>query len=177
MILGTEVSAQGSIIEHVYNSLLKLYHNYVDVGLRGRILQCLGTTILRNPLRASLTRVIGFLFRAQPALMTAEPSAADMDAIFAAPEEEGRARLLRILQDFLVSEAAKHAAKEKGEHGRESACALAQRNSANARPKASASTTVDMEELVGNTDGFAESGWVLSMLLRALEIDNWVNLV
>ncbi|KAI0734724.1 hypothetical protein C8Q72DRAFT_321316 [Fomitopsis betulina] len=128
--------SKGSIIEHVYNSLLKLYHNYADVGLRGRILQCLG-----------------FLFRAQPALMTAEPSAVVMDAIFAAPEEEGRARLLRILQDFLVSEAAKHAAKEK----------------ANARPKTSASTTVNMEELVGNTDGFAESGVSSAIVQRYLD--------
>lgn len=56
----------------------------------------------------------GFLFRAQPALMTAEPSAKIMDSIFASPVEEARGRLLKILQDFLVSEAAKHAANEKG---------------------------------------------------------------
>lgn len=37
-----------------------------------------------------------------------------MDAIFASPEEEGRSRLLKIMQEFLVSEAAKHSAKEKG---------------------------------------------------------------
>lgn len=91
--------------------------------------------------------------------MTAEPSAAVMDAIFAAPEEEGRARLLRILQDFLVSEAAKHAAKEKGEYGKKSVTIkCTQHHSANSRPKAAASTTVNMDELVGNTDGFAESG-------------------
>jgi hypothetical protein len=56
----------------------------------------------------------GFLFRAQPTLMTLERSAIIMDAIFASHEEEGRGRLLKILQDFLVSEASKHAAKEKG---------------------------------------------------------------
>ena len=100
----------------------------------------------------------GFLFSAQPALMTAEPSAAVMDAIFVAPEEEGRARLLRILQDFLVSEAAKHAAKEKGMHRRKLVRHRADCHSANLKPKASTSTTVNMEELVGNTDGFAESG-------------------
>ena len=46
--------------------------------------------------------------------MTLERSAVIMDEIFASPEEEGRGRLLKIIQDFLVSEAAKHIAKEKG---------------------------------------------------------------
>jgi hypothetical protein len=46
--------------------------------------------------------------------MTLERSAAIMDDIFASPEEEGRGRLLRIMQEFLVSEALKHSAKEKG---------------------------------------------------------------
>lgn len=48
--------------------------------------------------------------------MTLERSALIMDEIFASPEEEGRGRLLKIIQDFLVSEAAKHIAKEKGMH-------------------------------------------------------------
>lgn len=47
--------------------------------------------------------------------MTMESSAVIMDAIFASPEEEGRGRLLKIMQDFLISEASKHSAKEKGE--------------------------------------------------------------
>lgn len=57
----------------------------------------------------------GFLFRAQPTLMTLERSAGIMDAIFASSDEESRGRLLRIMQDFLVSEAAKHAEQRKGE--------------------------------------------------------------
>jgi len=48
--------------------------------------------------------------------MTLERSAIIMDEIFASPEEEGRGRLLKVIQDFLVSEAAKHIAKEKGEY-------------------------------------------------------------
>lgn len=56
----------------------------------------------------------GFLFRAQPTLLTAESSATIMDAIFSSDEEEGRTRLLRIMQDFLVSEADKHATEQKG---------------------------------------------------------------
>ena len=46
--------------------------------------------------------------------MTAEPSAKIMDAIFESPQEEIRGRLLKILQDFLIAEATKHAANEKG---------------------------------------------------------------
>jgi cohesin loading factor subunit SCC2 len=46
--------------------------------------------------------------------MTMERSALVMDEIFASSEEEGKGRLLKIIQDFLVSEASKHSAKEKG---------------------------------------------------------------
>lgn len=56
----------------------------------------------------------GFLFRAQPSLMTLDSSATIMDGIFSSTDEESRGRLLRIMQEFLVSEAAKHTAKEKG---------------------------------------------------------------
>ncbi|CCM06130.1 uncharacterized protein FIBRA_08379 [Fibroporia radiculosa] len=126
---------KGSIIEHVYWSLLSLYNKYGDAGLRGRILQCLG-----------------FLFRAQPALMTTDASANIMDAIFASPEEEARGRLLKIMQEFLMSEAAKHAAKEK----------------ASAKLKG-AIGDVNMDELVGNTDGFAESGVSSAVVQRYLD--------
>lgn len=37
-----------------------------------------------------------------------------MDTIFASDEGDNRARLLKLLQEFLVSEATKHAAMEKG---------------------------------------------------------------
>ena len=36
---------QGSVIEHVYMCLLKLYEKYSDQGLRSRILQCLGMVV------------------------------------------------------------------------------------------------------------------------------------
>lgn len=75
--------------------------------------------------------------------MTLESSAMIMDATFASQEEEGRARLLKIMQEFLVSEAAKHTQKEKSKAGVKSKTAV---------------TDVNMEELVGNTDGFADSG-------------------
>ncbi|RDB15317.1 Protein rad9 [Hypsizygus marmoreus] len=126
--------SQGPIVEHIYNSLLQLYEKYDNSSLRGRILQCLG-----------------FLFRAQPTLMTMEPSSTIMDAIFASPEEEARGRLLKIMQEFLVSEAAKHAAKEK-ETGK-----------GKGKP-----TEVNMDELVGNTDGFADSGVSSAIVQRYL---------
>jgi hypothetical protein len=47
-------------------------------------------------------------------LMTVDYSAKIMDEIFTSGSEESQARLLKIIQDFLVSEAAKHSAKEKG---------------------------------------------------------------
>ena len=94
---------------------------------------------------------VGFLFRAQPALMTAEPSAKIMDAIFSSPQEETRGRLLKILQDFLIAEATKHAANEKA--------------SASTKGKGAAGK-VNMEELIGNTDGFADSGYVAQALLE-----------
>ncbi|KAH8077046.1 hypothetical protein BXZ70DRAFT_709469 [Cristinia sonorae] len=127
---------KASIIEHVYRSLVALYDKYSDTGLRGRILQCLG-----------------FLFRAQPTLLTAEPSAAIMDAIFASEEDDGRTRLLRIMQDFLVSEADKHSTERKDK----------------AKAKANASTDVNMQELVGNTDGFADSGVSSAIVQRYIE--------
>ncbi|KIJ14913.1 hypothetical protein PAXINDRAFT_163151 [Paxillus involutus ATCC 200175] len=115
--------SEGPVVEHIYNSLLALYAKYNDSGLKGRILQCLG-----------------FLFRAQPTLMTLEQSAGIMDAIFESPDEESRGRLLRIMQDFLVSEVAKHAEQQKG----------------SAQKKGDG--VVDVAELVGNTEGFADSG-------------------
>ncbi|KAG0704778.1 hypothetical protein DFH29DRAFT_981273 [Suillus ampliporus] len=113
----------GPIVEHIYKSLLELYEKYDDIGLKGRILQCLG-----------------FLFRAQPTLMTLGRSASIMDDIFHSSDLESRGRLLRIMHDFLVSESMKHHEEQKG------------------GAKGKQGDVVDMAELVGNTDGFADSG-------------------
>jgi len=127
---------QASVTEHIYSSLITLYEKYSDNGLRGRILQCLG-----------------FLFRAQPTLLTAESSAVIMDAIFASAEEDGRTRLLRIMQDFLMSEADKHSIEQKDK----------------AKSKAKANGDVNMQELVGNTDGFADSGVSSAIVQRYMD--------
>lgn len=46
--------------------------------------------------------------------MTLDTSATIMDAIFSSPEEEARGRLLKIMQDFLITESTKHSVQEKG---------------------------------------------------------------
>lgn len=56
--------------------------------------------------------------------MTMERSSTIMDAIFASSEEESRGRLLKIMQDFLTSEASKHSAKEKGSDNSFSICCM-----------------------------------------------------
>ena len=110
--------SEDSVMSHVYSTLLQLYGLYTDPGLRGRLLQCLGKSninvIIIYVFLNSIHSYKGFLFRAQPTLMTLESSATMMDAIFSSPEEESKGRLLKIMQDFLISESSKHMAQEKG---------------------------------------------------------------
>ncbi|KAF7288130.1 Sister chromatid cohesion protein [Mycena chlorophos] len=120
----------GPIVEAVFDSFVKLYGKYHDASFRIRLLSCLGC-----------------LYRAQPTLMTTERSAEIMDDIFQSNDEERRGRLLKMFQEFLMSEAEKHAAKQKDTAA----------TAAKTKGKATA-TDVNMEELVGNTDGFADSG-------------------
>jgi cohesin loading factor subunit SCC2 len=91
--------------------------------------------------------------------MVLESSAIIMDAIFASGEEENRGRLLKIMHDFLMSEASKHSAMEKGKFDSfvtiQSVHIDCFTESAKGRTKVS---DVNMEELVGNTEGFADSG-------------------
>ncbi|KAJ6466251.1 hypothetical protein C8R45DRAFT_1021008 [Mycena sanguinolenta] len=131
------ISPTTPIVEHIYGTLLELYEKCNNDDLRGRILQCLG-----------------FLFRAQPTLMTMERSAVVMDEIFSSSDEDRRGRLLKIIQDFLISEAAKHSAKLKD--------VVAVKGKA--KP-----TDVNMDELVGNTDGFADSGVSSAVIQRYIE--------
>ena len=83
-------------------------------GVFYNVLVCLFVILLTASIAEQQANLSGFLFRAQPTLMTLPRSASVMDEIFASPEEEGRGRLLKIIQDFLVSEVSKHSAKEKG---------------------------------------------------------------
>ncbi|KAL5501640.1 SCC2 [Sanghuangporus vaninii] len=136
--LSTQLDAisKGPIIDHIYMCLLQLYERYADCNIRGRLLVCLG-----------------FLFRAQPTLMTLDSSATIMDAIFASFEDDNRARLLKIMQEFLASESTKHSV---------------QQNAANKPIHAKSNPGINMEELVGNTHGFAESGVSSAVVQRYL---------
>ncbi|KIK69873.1 hypothetical protein GYMLUDRAFT_34262 [Collybiopsis luxurians FD-317 M1] len=136
--MATDLNAitPGSITEYVYSSLLQLHQRYTDPSFRGRVLPCLG-----------------FLFRAQPTLMTMEKSATIMDEIFAADDNDGKARLLKIIQDFLTSESIKHSQHEKE----------------SAKQRGMKPAEVNMEELVGNTDGFADSGVSSAVVQRYLD--------
>jgi cohesin loading factor subunit SCC2 len=90
--------------------------------------------------------------------MTMERSSTIMDAIFASPEEEGRGRLLKIMQEFLISEASKHSVKEKGKFLLNLPRPFIHSPLEITKGKAK-QTDVNMDELVGNTDGFADSGF------------------
>ncbi|KAJ4497024.1 hypothetical protein C8R41DRAFT_824439 [Lentinula lateritia] len=120
------------ITEHVYSTLVQLHHRFTDASFRARV----------------LLPCLGFLFRAQPTLMTFDQSATIMDDIFASNDLDGKARLLKIIQEFLVSESIKHSRKEK------------QRKQL---------AEVNMDELVGNTEGFADSGVSSAIVQRYLD--------
>uniref|UniRef100_D8PZC4 Sister chromatid cohesion protein n=1 Tax=Schizophyllum commune (strain H4-8 / FGSC 9210) TaxID=578458 RepID=D8PZC4_SCHCM len=126
--------AQDSVTDRVYTLLLQLYERNENVSFRGRVLQCLG-----------------FLFRAYPTLMSTQDSAVIMDKVFSGDDEEARARILRIMQEFLQSQEQKHAMQERESQ------------------KAGGASDVNMDELVGNTDGFADSGYVRSIVYHCTD--------
>ena len=112
-----------------------------------------------------LTPPTGFLFRAQPSLLIAESSSHIMDEIFNSQDEEARCRLLKIMQEFLVAEAEKYATlqKEKSRQPVPYAIRPTHRDLVVLRTQI-AESTLNMEELVGNTDQFADSGCVERLL-------------
>lgn len=85
---------------------------------------------------------LGFLYRAYPTFMLKQGSTKIMDTIFASPNPNSQIQLLRILQDFLASQGRVAAPTET----------------------VKAETGVKIDELVGNVDGFADSGCVFRLL-------------
>ncbi|KAG8957597.1 Sister chromatid cohesion protein 2 [Tulasnella sp. 419] len=119
-------------------------------------------------IRAPVLRCLGTLFKAQPTLMTRSTSADIMDAIFESPEEESRGRVLKIMQDFLVSESDKHTTLQRGEKPNTNDYHQAHGKFSANQGKTSTKKNVNMEELVGNTGGFAESGVSSAIVQRYL---------
>lgn len=95
---------------------------------------------------AALTS-LGFIYRAYPTLLLKAQSTTILDAVFASPNIGTRLQLLRILQDFLASQDRSEAA------------------ATSSKVKTEKENRVKIDELVGNVEGFADSGFVLIFAL------------
>ena len=84
---------------------------------------------------------LGYLYRGYPSLMLKPGSTDILDAIFAAKDDRTVFQVLRIIQDFLQSQERTPAVQ------------------AGANVK-SEQQSVKIDELVGNVEGFADSGCV-----------------
>jgi hypothetical protein len=95
------------------------------------------------------------VFRARPKLMQEERSIEVMTSIFQSPDENDHARLLRIMQEFLLSELSKHVDKQKG-GGRHEPWFRTLNHCPGLRTGLF-SKTLNMEELIGSADSLMES--------------------
>jgi cohesin loading factor subunit SCC2 len=134
----------GSVSDTAFNKLIVLYASPELARLRTAVLSALGC-----------------LFKGFPTLMMRQESTSIMDTIFQdLAHPESRSRLLFLVQDFLASQASKNSndatdvVKSKGTPSKR------------ATPKkALLQDGVDLNELIGNTDGFADSGCATSSIL------------
>ncbi|KAK4330559.1 Sister chromatid cohesion protein 2 [Rhodotorula toruloides] len=97
---------------------------------------------------------LGFIYRAHPTLMMHSSSTAIMDAIFDSPNSALHVQVLRIIQDFLASQ--------------ERAAASVASTATDKKAKKKGNAGVKMEELVGNVEGFADSGVASAIAQRYL---------
>lgn len=81
-----------------------------------------------------------------------------LDTVFQSQEDEVRGRVLKILQEFLASEAAKRAEEERG--GSLLSGSEASFSWSCAVYKKGKKGDVDMDELIGSSNTFADSGFV-----------------
>ncbi|GAA6018662.1 hypothetical protein JCM8202_000602 [Rhodotorula sphaerocarpa] len=104
-------------------------------------------------IQSAVLTSLGFLYRAYPALMLRPASTAIIDSIFDSRAPAPRLQILRIIQDFLTSqEQAQAAVFGRGQ----------QKN-------AQTTVGVEMNELVGNVEGFADSGVASAVAQRYLK--------
>ncbi|SCZ88805.1 BZ3500_MvSof-1268-A1-R1_Chr10-4g03099 [Microbotryum saponariae] len=134
-----------SISEHVYGILVKLHQLQISPVVSAAALSSLG-----------------FLFRAYPTLMLLPPSTSIMDAIFASPAQQTQLQLLKIMQDFLGSQA-------RAGGPTTAPASLVVGASKRAAAAAKAHGAVKIEELVGNVDGFADSGVASAISQRYID--------
>lgn len=112
---------------------------------------------------AAALRDMGFLFRGFPLLMTQDEGTQVMDSVFASGTAAETERLLRTILDFLNTDAERRAPERSATEATAAASAV---TLGRRRPKTNTSGgKVNMSELVGNTDTFADSG-VSSILVQ-----------
>jgi cohesin loading factor subunit SCC2 len=95
--------------------------------------------------------------------MTEDRSAVVMDQIFSSGEADARAQLLRIMHSFLMTEMTKHSAAEKGLAMAAASHCVSTFSLVNGESNV-AKKEVNIDELVGNTQNFADSGSVILQL-------------
>ncbi|BGP51653.1 Sister chromatid cohesion protein 2 [Rhodotorula kratochvilovae] len=105
-------------------------------------------------IKSAVLTSLGFLYRAHPTLMLHQASTAIIDAIFESAAPQMHLQILRIVQDFLASQ-------ERAVAGAAGAPADKKRKKAE--------NGVKMEELVGNVEGFADSGVASAISQRYLK--------
>lgn len=127
---------QDCVRDEIYYQMIDVYRLSAGTSLHGTALQCLG-----------------FLYRAYPTYMTEEASTEIMDKIFRSNAVEAKTMLLRSICDFLVSQSARLRDEDKGNVRRsclESALKLGRTEED--------VPDVDMRQLIGNYESFADSG-------------------
>ena len=97
--------------------------------------------------QSTVLTCLGFLFRSFPTLMLRPSSTGIMDEIFTSTNSNAQTQLMKIIHDFLSCQ------------GRSTGVATA------AGGKVKVEANAKMEELVGNVDGFADSGSVIRLLV------------
>ncbi|GAA5875871.1 hypothetical protein JCM1840_002960 [Sporobolomyces johnsonii] len=102
--------------------------------------------------KSAILTSLSFVYRAHPTFMLHSDSTDIIDAIFAAPNPQMHLQVLRIVQDFLASQERSAAGTAPG-----------------GAKKKKAEQGVKMDELVGNVQGFADSGVASAIAQRYLK--------
>ncbi|CDR46094.1 RHTO0S12e00276g1_1 [Rhodotorula toruloides] len=133
----------------------------IDLITPGSIAEHTFATLLRvhslqlpSQVKPAVLTSLGFIYRAHPTLMMHASSTAIMDAIFDSPNPALHVQVLRIIQDFLASQ--------------ERAAASVASSTTDRKAKKKGNAGVKMEELVGNVEGFADSGVASAIAQRYL---------